>query len=494
MKNFLFFSLILFSLNLFSQNATLEFGDAYKGGRLVNGSQQRLIKTSDGGGILYLYTGTAVELRRIDPQLNLVAQNKVALIAKGGVTNFVDLVSVDGSIFLFISVWNKKQRRFSLKRQEIDVNSLRLVDEGAILFTVPARNYREQGRFQVALSPDGKKLLAHGFNKPADLDTQQEFVQVYQGAKLEWEKRSTEHPSKLDRQIHLTNRGEVILSKVSVKYNYALPRSTIDCTILCDNGQTEREVRLKKEDFLVAAPTFQITPEKELICSGLLTNTEREAHAFFLSRYDLVYEKFVQQKLYDFDQLAETGKWKRPIIGNSAPLVKHILPQEDGGVILIAPFQQYVRRTTTTEEFSSVRSREISSSTSMSFFYGDICLLRIDKNGQLDWFDMLTVTPAMHDHAIEEPYYFARFPEKFVFIWGTQAPREWPRPRRKGGEIMMTTINLKGEQQHQRLYSQTGDNGILLHLTTGMEQFENELLFQVYKWEGPYMVRVTIDE
>ena len=58
---------------------------------------------------------------------------------------------------------------------------------------------------------------------------------------------------------------------------------------------------------------------------------------------------------------------------------------------------------------------------------------------------------------------------------------------------MMTTINTAGEQKQQRLYSQSSDNGVLLHLTTGMEQINNELLFQVYKWEGPYMVRVTVE-
>lgn len=125
---------------------------------------EKLLDLGDQGFVLLRVAVDATTVRhywleRYDKTLQLVGTTEVAF--KGGIMGDAyfldDIVAVNGSLFAFVSHWEKAAGEHTLMLHPLDFDGV--LQEGTLLDVVSAEKMSNRGSYEWTFSPDGKKLL-----------------------------------------------------------------------------------------------------------------------------------------------------------------------------------------------------------------------------------------------------------------------------------------------------------------------------------------------
>jgi hypothetical protein len=304
---------------------------------------------------------------------------------------FADLL--DGRVYVFYSKQDSKTD-FRLYARELDFESMKLSKDDIEIAKFSKKGKKDLGSVDYVLSRDGENLLVY-FQEYVKIDgrrnTYTEFVVMDKNLDVIWNEKYLDDKGEGYREYlsyEVNNKGEVfILKKIYDSNKRVVLGNRVNYTFSIMKFDAKGEFIVEKDldlpDYHVKDVVIAHNDQDELICAGFYSDRNgNSADGTYFARYtsDRLTKKKVKIDAFSVDFMTD-GKRKsaerkavrkdnrgaRVELPNLA--VRDVVLRSDGGILLIGE-EYYVRE---------------QSDGDMEYWYNDIMVININKEGSLDW-------------------------------------------------------------------------------------------------------------
>ncbi|MEO0470368.1 MAG: hypothetical protein AAF206_12150 [Bacteroidota bacterium] len=334
------------------------------------------------------------EIRRFDENMDLVASKRISLIPYGQKRDFVDLVMMQGRLYLFSTYQVPMQNEEILLMEKLDPISLTIVSEARMLEKI--KKSRNTG-FKIRVSNNEESMLIFTRTSPRGKDFESYVCRVYDEDFEEIWSEEVELPYKnrlfTIKDVRVSNQGDVFVSgrlresaaeKRAKQKVGSEDRSHYSYKLLSyrNQGTEAREYGLDlREDFIIGFQ-YELGRGNDIICGGFYAERRQEIKGVFSFSID-----GESGEIRDLHQTAFSGEFIRKMIGerrerNGRGLAEYelrdIVVRSDGGLSLIGE-RFFIR-----EYCYSVGGVWFEHT---DYHYLDIILVNVNPDGSVAWYE-----------------------------------------------------------------------------------------------------------
>lgn len=373
----------------------------------TDGEFSMVVAQTGGTSYLVVYLKKERHLQRMDGT-RMVWQKPIDRDKemKGAQLEKVALVGND--IVVLTSLHDRKAQENQLFYSRFDQERFEPLVSNRRIAAIPAPKANNPGSFEIRVSPDRSKLLAHLYYPKEKGIPQQSRMEMYDLDLAPLWSQDLELPYPSDEfeveSQGVDNDGSVVL--LGVKYAQKSEKrqlkregkATYEYHLLTFNGTSSRP-----DDHTIAVPdkflqdmTLAMGKEGDILCAGLYGNKGAFSvrGAFFL-RLDRATKKIVHESYKPFsddfitsymtEKEEDKAKKKADKKGEELELpefdLHEIILRDDGGAVLIAE-QYYLRVVQSTYTDSQGHT---STRTTYHYFYNDVLVVNMGPDGNIDW-------------------------------------------------------------------------------------------------------------
>lgn len=329
-------------------------------------------------------------------KLTLQTQRELEPEVNGDRADFSNVAFLDGQLYAYFTLVDKKAEETNLYYQPIDNKTLMLSGTPKKIASISYDKKRLQGYFDYDISKD-KKAIAIIAVHHAEKEMNEQFTATVCDARMNklWQKDITlPYESKLfvnegmllDDNGNIYIRGRIYTETVKEKKKGA-PNYSYKILAYRDEGNSFKEYDVNLKDKFITDLGFNITDDDQLAVAGFYSDrgtTTIKGVCFML--IDAATEDVVKQGTKEFDA-SFMGMFNKKDVSkkNTDPELweydlDNIVIRSDGGALLLAE-QFYIHvSTTTTRTGNSVSTRTV-----YYYHYNDIIAVNINPNMTIAW-------------------------------------------------------------------------------------------------------------
>lgn len=331
-----------------------------------------------------------------DKKLALHTQKELEPEVNGDKADFSNLVFLDGQLYAFFTMVDKKASETDLYYQPVAKNTLMLSGNPKKIASISYDKKSQQGYFDYDISKD-KKTIAIISVHHSEKEMKEQFTAAVYDAHMDklWQKDLTlPYESKLfvneglllDDNGNIYIRGRIYDETVKEKKKGA-PNYSYKILAYRDGGKGFKEYEVNLKDKFITDLGFNITDDEQLAVAGFYSDrgtTTIKGVCFML--IDASTENVVKQGTKEFDAGFISLFSKKDVSKkNDDPELyeydlDNIIIRSDGGVLLLAE-QFYIHVTTTTTRTGN----SVSTRTTYYYYYNDIIAVNINPNMTIEW-------------------------------------------------------------------------------------------------------------
>lgn len=399
MKQLIVLLTLVFSLNTFAQNIAVDrieketiWGKDIGKKRITSKISQSIGKDNSGIFIYRFDDNANLVIEHWNQNGNIDKSEKIALDKNIDKRIFIDIVSIHGNVYYF-SLLQENKSMSKLYVQSFNLSTLKYnSDLREISKTEGIGN-----TYKIKLSKDSSKILIQEFLPCKLNDSQKVNVFVFNNEMTNlWSKQITliynhydkRYDSYVDEQGNVYFYGRIydfnIQSKGVYKYEYHVMKFS-------NNGSSYSEFPIKAKDKVIKNLVFEVSNNK-MYAAGYYVNKDDEKNkmngiCFF--KINLKDDNFELSCIKDFDKnifMQEMDEKQIEKFNKSNNSTDFIMPnycmneiyfRNDGSICLIG--EQYKGSTSMISNGGSV------SPNPTEYYYNNIMISVLNKNGDLDW-------------------------------------------------------------------------------------------------------------
>lgn len=386
------------------------------------------------------------ELEHYDTALNF----KKAYVVTKKRRKYIGVVNIANNMYLlyFRYIENKRENthdKVSLYAKQLEKDSFSLTQDSIELikpFTMVSNYYR--GNF--AVSPDRSKVLVYDYEEEGDIDdvsglTNEIRVRVFDSnLRLLWNRTVNLSPdggakrTVAIKKLRVNNQGEVAILTDVFRDNrsYSLKKVTADPTLFFVGKERNNFSLFKPNlgEFFFNQINFTFDTEGNILWFGFYSKQKYyQQRGFFFIKINKERTKVLIKKRHEFtnDQIAQLLNRKKVNEKAEARAYKliHWRLTQEGGVVLSAEQQP---------------------STSYNFRSNDILALRIDPEGEIQWFKHV------YKHG-EQPRRQKVFLSHYLFARGEDTYLLFNQGLYSDGYAKAVKIDQEGQSKQRKFYT-----------------------------------------
>jgi hypothetical protein len=464
---------------------------------------ESIITTDETGMYILKSHKQNVFIEHFTKDMNKTLSVKLVLKHKDKEMMFRFISVIKSKIYVFSTFLNQEKKKNYFFVQEIDKKTLLPTGElkkiGEIDFSQFSRG--NNGHFDCSISEDESKILVYN-DLPYEKKENDKFeLIVYDNFfNLLWDKQVVlPYIDKLFETTNyiIDNQGAIhFLGKLYNKRN----KDEVDDKVnyryqiisFYKNGNQTVEYPIEIKDYFLKDMNIAITADSNIICTGFYS---KDAYGSIKGSYfikinsqskEIIHKNF---KDFDFELITEdmskkqVDKTKKKIEkGEDVEMYNYdlneIILRDDGGAVLIA--EQYWVTSSTT--YSTSSNGTVRSSTNYYYNYGDILVINIDSNGEIEWTKKISkIQTSVNDDGYFSSYTYCIVKDKIYFVYNERF------------NVNIVELNNNGEITKEKLFN-SQDYGVNIRVKSSMQINDNELvLFGHYK-KTQRFVKVSFKE
>lgn len=335
-------------------------------------------------------------LESYNEKMVLIKKQELAPEVNGDRTGLSNVAFLDGKLFVYFILVDKKADQTELYYQPIDNKTLQLIGLPKKIITMPFESKGRQGNFQYDLSKD-KKTIAITANFHDDKATKEQFtIMVFDASMTKLWQREVSLPYEsrlfaseamlLDNNGNIYLRGRVYTETVKEKKK-GLPNYSYKILAYRDNGKSFKEYSINLEDKFITDLGFSVTDDDKLAIAGFFSDkgtTSIKGIVFEL--VDAATEAVVKQGIKEFDEQFMELFRKADISKKNDEVelwgydLDNIIIRTDGGALLLAE-KYYVKKVIR----SSSQGSMMGTYADYYFYYNDIIAINVNPDLTIAW-------------------------------------------------------------------------------------------------------------
>ncbi|MEX2594180.1 MAG: hypothetical protein WD426_15510 [Anditalea sp.] len=458
-------------------------------------------------------------MERYDKNLGLIKSEKLKVKKKEGRLTYVNIIQMDGNLYLFYSLVNIWKKSLMLMLQPLDKENLLVVGKAKKIMEtkIPAISQRDQlMNFELKLSEDKTSLMI--FHTTPSVGSKPEKIQLIvldKHMNLDWSKEVIlSYKDKLFETVnfYLDNERNVYLlgknhhtkrtDKKSGKPNYNFLLLSY-----LNNGTDFRTHDISNNDKLFMDMKIAVNHNSDIICSGFYSNEgtgsiggsyylklESGTHKIKKESYNDFSSDFLTQNMPDkkLKKTIKIEKGKEPEMYSYK--LDNMVIREDGSITLVGEQMkeinirrnsQFTQPVPISPMAQSNRNRRLST-TSDHYSYHDIIVIHFSPEGEIEWSEKIVKKQdTSSDFGFFSSYTMASVKDKVYFIFNdnpqnlhnncTETLKNF-NPTSKDYMVVLVTLDSQGNQSKEVL-SIPRDTNILIKPSVSKQISLNQLIF-----------------
>ena len=456
--------------------------------------------------VLRKKSGGIVVLESYDKKLALHVQKELDFQVGKDWADIQEVAFLDGQLFAFFTLEEKKSDETNLYYQPIDKSTLMRLGTHKKITSISFEKRRWKGYFDYDISKD-KKAIAIIAVHHAEKEMNEQFKATVCDARMNilWEKDITlpyesrlfeNEDMLLDDNGNIYIRGRIYNEQVKEKVKGA-PNYSYKILAYRDEGKNFKEYNVNLKDKFITDLGFNITDDDKLAVAGFYSDrgtTTIKGVCFIL--IDAATEEVVKQGTKEFDaSFIELFSRKDVSRKKDDPELyeydlDNIIIRSDGGALLLA--EQYYITVVTTYSNSGGMS---TSHTTYYYHYNDIIAVNINPNMSIEW---ATRIPKRQTTANDGGYYssyaYAIKDDKIYLLFnddpdniGVNDPAsiaKYTSPKRSAATLV--TLGSDGKWKKSLLFSNK-EEGVILRPKICEQSGPNQMFLYAEK-KNNYMI------
>jgi hypothetical protein len=431
--------------------------------------------------VLRTKLGGIVILESYDKKLLLHTQKELELKVDRDWADIDEVVYLDGQLYAFFTLADKKAGETNLYFQPIDKVTLMLSGTLKKITSISYDSRRQQGNFNYDISKDKKSIAIIAIHH-AEKEMNEQFTATVCDARMNklWQKDITlPYDSKLfvNEDLLLDNNGNIyirgrIYTEIVKEKKKGAPNYSYKILAYRDEGKSFKEYSVNLKDKFITDLGFNITDDDKLAVAGFYSDrgtTTIKGVCFVL--IDAATEDVVKEGTKEFDA-SFMSLFNRKDVSkkkDDAELYEYdldnIIIRSDGGALLLAEQFYIVERTYTTGTGSSLSTRTV-----YYYNYNDIIAVNINPNMSIDWATRIPKRQTtVNDGGYYSSYAYAIKDDKIYLLFNDDPdniavndPRsiaQYTSPKRSAATLV--TMGSDGKWKKRLLFSNK-EEGVIL--------------------------------
>jgi hypothetical protein len=490
-----------------TNKATVEWGPTFKLGRGMVFKDIVSYDQDDNLNLLFVEYGywgyvKNVLLSQVNPNLQYVNPRQIKLYDGEKKLSIIEIVQLKDQVYIFSYFRDNKSKEKTLYYHSYD-EKRNIASTPKQLMTLNFEGYRigRTGEFKVVFSQDRSKALVY-YDLPSVDDEPEKFGAMVFDSNMDllWKNEFTlSYKSGLfdTDQIFMGNNGELFM--IARTFRERKPGGVKDPSQFLylllstsDNGSEMNDHIVALKEYQISDLTASMTPQNDIICAGFYTDKKKGSSVKGVF-YMLIDDKTKQIEIesikgFDYEFITE-GMSDRSKKKTDKAVAKgkdvempdfefrDIVIKENGGAILLAE-QFKVVVVTRTDSRGNM-------STSTYYYYRDIILVDINKDGSINWTlkipkNQVTTNDggwtSSYVHAVSGDKIYIMFTDHIEnFRNSGGVPKIAGTKGKKNIGVALVTVDQSGKMEKELLYT-FAESGVPLVAKNSLQNDENEVL------------------
>ncbi|WP_338813401.1 hypothetical protein V9L05_18675 [Bernardetia sp. Wsw4-3y2] len=460
-------------------------------------------------------------LEHYDINLNQIKSEKLELEDD---YTLVRISQLNGNLYLFSQLLDKKTKEKTLFVQQIDSKSLKFKGQKKQIAQISfeGNRSRNSGSFSFSVARDTSKILVY-YQLPYEKKENEKFgFHVFDNdMNLLWSKNVilpyedkllgvTDYKIDKKGNVHLLS----ILYKEKARTKRAgKPNYSYKILSYTDEGKTLKEYDVVVKDKFLTDMQLAIADNSNLICAGFYSNvgTFSIEGSYFLtidSESKQIKTKSFKEFGLDFitQDMSEKQKKKtkkKADKGKDVELYEYdlnnIILKEDGGAVLVGE-QFYIRESTIR---TTGANGQVSSRTNYYYNYHDIIVISISPAGEIDWAHKVPKRQTtVNDGGYYSSYTLAIVGDKLHFVFNDNARNIYDKSLKEGKvysfsyknlAVALNTVDSNGKQNRISLLN-TPKKEEIVRPKVSVQVSKNEMILFAKRKKKYQFIRITFKD